>query len=151
NDNQLGFRNVDAWATGTSNPDFEKNITAFLKNFRTSQKRSLRGSARSTTRASRRCSWRACQRTPLHAAESVLWTDGAGVYVNAEEGALEVEQGQDGYVVDMLRIILVGEATKAFGKAGAGAQTVHDVHVESLKELVEARGTAGVVDASSDD
>ncbi|KAF8928422.1 hypothetical protein BGZ47_001649 [Haplosporangium gracile] len=29
-DNQLGFRDVTAWGTGASNPEFEKNVTALI-------------------------------------------------------------------------------------------------------------------------
>ncbi|KAJ6441433.1 hypothetical protein O9K51_04983 [Purpureocillium lavendulum] len=34
-DCQLGFRNVAAWGSGTSTPDFERNVTAILAKFRT--------------------------------------------------------------------------------------------------------------------
>lgn len=270
-DSQLGFRNVDAWGRGTSNPDFEKNVTALLEKFRGVTEARPQGERPLIIHVQHKSVWTDSPMHPSHvgaygangeekrgidflefaaprilrdgkyqfvytfdepppppasgpdsqkaaparppqdeiimtkhghsvfintplemllnkkgiktllvagmstdlsvstavrmahnlalvgkwggkgnmvdAAESALWTDGAGVYVNAEEGAPEDEQGEDGHLVDMPRIILVGDATRTFGKAGAEAQTVHDVHVESLKEFAEVRGTAEVLDA----
>ncbi|KAH0489445.1 hypothetical protein TgHK011_009874 [Trichoderma gracile] len=71
---------------------------------------------------------------------SSLWTDGAGVYSSMDNGEL---------AVDMPRIILVHDATRAFGKGGVDAETVHRVHVESLKEFAEVRSTAEVIGALS--
>ncbi|PNY24581.1 Isochorismatase hydrolase [Tolypocladium capitatum] len=271
-DNQLGFRNVDAWGTGTSNPDFEKNITALLKKFRSVAEARPEGERPLIIHVQHKSVWTDSPMHPTHVgpygtdgeekrgidflpfaaprllrdgkyqlvytfdeppppaagpdsqkaaparlprdeiimtkhghsvfintplemllnkrgiktllvagmstdlsvstavrmahnlalvgrwggtgnmvdvAESALWTDGAGVYANPEAGPLALEDGQggDGYSVNMPRIILIGDATRTFGKAGAEAQTVHDVHVESLKEFAEVRATAEVVDA----
>lgn len=80
--------------------------------------------------------------------ESKLWTDGTGVYLTtADYEAEDAKDAEDGYLVDMPRIILVGDATRTFGKAGVDAQTVHNVHVESLKEFSEVRSTAEVLGA----
>jgi len=70
-----------------------------------------------------------------------LWTDGVAVY-----GKLPGEEG-DKLSVDMMRIVLVEDATRAFGKGGFDAQVVHKVHVESLKDFAEVRTTAEVVGA----
>ncbi|OJJ42081.1 hypothetical protein ASPZODRAFT_137501 [Penicilliopsis zonata CBS 506.65] len=70
-------------------------------------------------------------------AASERWTDGAGVYAGEE----------DKLVVDMPRIILIQDATRAFGKGGVDAQTVHHVHIESLRGFSEVRDTAGVIEA----
>jgi hypothetical protein len=79
-----------------------------------------------------------------------IGTDGEGVYATAAsdgpEGSAE-RGGQDANSVDMPRIILVADATRAFGKAGIDAQIVHDVHVESLKDFAEVRGVVEVVGA----
>ncbi|KAG0308979.1 hypothetical protein BGZ97_013203 [Linnemannia gamsii] len=81
------------------------------------------------------------------AAASERWTDGTSVFVEAQEDAPEDERGEDGLAVEMGRIILIGDATRAFGKAGVDAETVHSVHVESLKDFAEVRSTAEVIGA----
>ncbi|KAG0075789.1 hypothetical protein BGZ90_009489 [Linnemannia elongata] len=81
------------------------------------------------------------------AAASARWTDGTSVFVEAQEDAPEDERGEDGLAVEMGRIILIGDATRAFGKAGVDAQTVHNVHVESLRDFAEVRSTAEVIGA----
>ncbi|KAL7904583.1 hypothetical protein GGI35DRAFT_195400 [Trichoderma velutinum] len=78
---------------------------------------------------------------------SSLWTDGAGVYASLEK----TEGDQSELVVDMPRIILVHDATRTFGKGGVDAETVHRVHVESLKEFAEVRSTSEVINALSQD
>ncbi|KAH7028222.1 Isochorismatase-like protein [Linnemannia elongata] len=81
------------------------------------------------------------------AAASARWTDGTSVFVEAQEDAPEDERGEDGLAVEMGRIILIEDATRAFGKAGVDAQTVHNVHVESLRDFAEVRSTAEVIGA----
>ncbi|KAK4064377.1 hypothetical protein Trihar35433_7894 [Trichoderma harzianum] len=78
---------------------------------------------------------------------SSLWTDGSGVYASLEKP----EGGQSEIVVDMPRIILVHDATRTFGKGGIDAETVHRVHIESLKEFAEVRSTSEVISALSQD
>ncbi|KAL6701610.1 hypothetical protein J3F84DRAFT_13212 [Trichoderma pleuroticola] len=78
---------------------------------------------------------------------SSLWTDGSGVYASLEKA----EGGQSELVVDMPRIILVHDATRTFGKGGVDAETVHRVHVESLKEFAEVRSTSEVISALRQD
>ncbi|TFB02653.1 hypothetical protein CCMA1212_005308 [Trichoderma ghanense] len=73
---------------------------------------------------------------------SSLWTDGAGVYSSLDKG-----EGKSELAVDMPRIILVHDATRTFGKGGVDAETVHRVHVESLKEFAEVRSTSEVIGA----
>jgi hypothetical protein len=77
---------------------------------------------------------------------SSLWTDGAGVYGYLEKNQ-GGQEGQHGLAVDMPRIILIGDATRTFGKGGIDAETVHRVHVESLKEFAEVRSTSEVISA----
>ncbi|UNI16575.1 hypothetical protein JDV02_003001 [Purpureocillium takamizusanense] len=79
------------------------------------------------------------------AAESKLQTDGVGMFVKTPASAKEGERGEDGYLVLMPRIVLIGDATRAFGKAGVDGQTVHNVHVESLKEFCEVRATSEIL------
>ncbi|KFH66151.1 hypothetical protein MVEG_08252 [Podila verticillata NRRL 6337] len=83
----------------------------------------------------------------VDAAASARWTDGTSVFVEAQEDAPEDERGEDGLAVDMARIILIGDATRAFGKAGVDAQTIHNVHVESLRDFAEVRSTTEVIGA----
>jgi len=81
-----------------------------------------------------------------------LWTDGEGVY-GAPGGRPPTAPGaagngdSDGLTVDMPRIILVEDATRAFGKDGIDGQTIHRVHVDSLKDFAEVRSVAQVVAA----
>jgi hypothetical protein len=78
---------------------------------------------------------------------SSLWTDGSGVYASMENN-----EGDNGELaVDMPRIILVHDATRAFGKGGVDAETVHRVHVESLKEFAEVRSAQDVISALGQD
>jgi nicotinamidase-related amidase len=70
-----------------------------------------------------------------------LWTDGVAIY-----GKLPGEEG-DELSVDMMRIVLVGDATRAIGKGGFDAQVIHDVHLESLKDFAEIRTTAEILGA----
>ncbi|KAL7796686.1 hypothetical protein V8C37DRAFT_408178 [Trichoderma ceciliae] len=70
-----------------------------------------------------------------------LWTDGAAVY-----GGPKSE-----LAVNMPRIILVDDATRTFGKGGVDAETVHRVHIESLKEFAEMRSTSEVISALGQD
>ncbi|KAG0043265.1 hypothetical protein BGZ83_011648 [Gryganskiella cystojenkinii] len=81
------------------------------------------------------------------AAASARWTDGTSVFVETPEDAPEGEQGEDGFAVEMARIVLIGDATRAFGKNGFDAETVHSVHVESLRDFAEVRNTAEVIGA----
>lgn len=74
-----------------------------------------------------------------------IYTDGRGIYVDAKEEDKNEENG--GYLVDMPRIILIDDATRAYGKGGIDGQTVHDVHIESLREFVEVRSTEEVLKA----
>jgi hypothetical protein len=74
---------------------------------------------------------------------SRLWTDGAGVFATALDDT-------NNYTVDMPRIILVEDATRTFGGAfhgGVDAQTIHNVHVESLRPLAEIRCTEDIIAA----
>lgn len=80
------------------------------------------------------------------AAESELQTDGVGMFVKMPADAKEGERGENGYLVLMPRIVLIGDATRAFGKAGVDAHTVQTVHVESLKEFCEVRTTSEILD-----
>lgn len=81
---------------------------------------------------------------------SSLSTDGAGVYASIEKN--EGGQGsQSELAVDMPRIILVHDATRTFGKGGVDAETVHRVHIESLKEFAEVRSTSEVISALGQD
>ncbi|KAL7803678.1 hypothetical protein V8C44DRAFT_352938 [Trichoderma aethiopicum] len=63
--------------------------------------------------------------------------------------ALDKAEGESELAVDMPRIILVHDATRAFGKGGVDAETVHQVHVESFKEFAQVRSTAEVISAMS--
>lgn len=82
------------------------------------------------------------------APDGAIWTDGKGMYVKEEDfKPLEGEEAVDGHLVDMPRIVVVGDATRTFGKAGVDADVVHGVHVESLKEFAEVRGTEEVLGA----
>ena len=74
-----------------------------------------------------------------------MWTDGAGWYVDGDSSGTQAEP--NALAVDMPRIILVGDATRAFGNGGHDAQTVHEVHVESLKSFAEVRRTDEIIDA----
>ncbi len=47
----------------------------------------------------------------------------------------------------MPRIILVADATRCFGRGSLDAETVHAVHVESLRDFAEVRTTAEVIGA----
>lgn len=79
---------------------------------------------------------------------SKLWTDGEGVYgAMADSADPNDPDGSDGLAVNMPRIILIGDATRAFGRGGIDAQTVHDVHIENLKDFAEVRTTAEVLKA----
>jgi nicotinamidase-related amidase len=85
-------------------------------------------------------------------ARSSLWTDGKAVYATATATGANEEDSKLGdeeemYTVDMPRIILVEDATMTFGKGGIDAETVHRVHIESLREFAEIRSTADVVKA----
>lgn len=86
----------------------------------------------------------------IDTATSSLWTDGEGVYGavadSAEPGS---EDAHEGLAVQMPRIIVVGDATRTFGRGGIDAQTVHDVHIEALKDFAEVRTTEEVVKALS--
>ncbi|KAI7832442.1 Isochorismatase-like protein [Gamsiella multidivaricata] len=230
-DNQLGFRDVTAWGTGASNPDFEKNVTALIAAFRDACAEKPEGQRPLIIHVQYRPVWtdhplhvsktpppvlaepkkdaaslpppdeiimtshghsvfintplesilkkrgiktlliagmatdlavstavRTAQNLALtgkwggrgnmaDAAASARWTDGTSVFVEAQEDAPEDERGEDGLAVEMARIILIGDATRAFGKAGVAAQTVHSVHVESLRDFAEVRSTAEVIGA----
>ncbi|KAK2595631.1 hypothetical protein QQS21_006678 [Conoideocrella luteorostrata] len=82
------------------------------------------------------------------APDAALWTDGKGMYVTEEDAQpLEGETAEDGYLVDMPRIVLIGDATRTFGIAGVDAAVVHAVHVESLRGFAEVRTTEEVLKA----
>jgi nicotinamidase-related amidase len=86
------------------------------------------------------------------APESAIWTDGRGLYVTEDDvKPLEGEEAVDGHLVDMPRIVLIGDATRTFGKAGVDAETVHAVHVESLRDFAEVRRTEEVLAAMNDE
>lgn len=74
-----------------------------------------------------------------------LWTDGAGIHLEAP--ADKVDNYNKGVYVDMPRIVLVEDAVRAFAKNGLDPETVHAVHIDSLREFAEVRTTKEVVDA----
>jgi len=67
-----------------------------------------------------------------------LQTDGVTVFVKDKEGK---------ELVNMTRIVLVGDATQAYGTADAAAEIVHKVHLNSLREFAEIRETSEVLSA----
>jgi hypothetical protein len=72
-----------------------------------------------------------------------LWTDGEAVVgIRTDPGAKEGELAND-----MMRVILVSDATRALGRGRFDGQTVHDVHIESLRDYAEIRTTAEVLGA----
>ncbi|KAH8169597.1 isochorismatase family protein [Sarocladium implicatum] len=78
---------------------------------------------------------------------SWLWTEGAGVYALAKDHPDAEDSGDDGYMVDMPRIILARDATRTFAKGGIDAQTYHRVHVESLRDFAEVRTVSELIEA----
>ncbi|KAI9235474.1 MAG: Isochorismatase-like protein [Podila humilis] len=202
-DNQLGFRDVTAWGTGASNPDFEKNVTALIAAFRDACAEKPDGQRPLIIHVQYRPVW---TDHPLHVSkvgpfgangeqdvapqpppdEIIMTSHGHSVFINtplesilkkrgiktlliagmatdlAVSTAVRTAQnlaltgkwggrgnmrGEDGLAVDMARIILIGDATRAFGKAGVDAQTIHNVHVESLRDFAEVRSTTEVIGA----
>jgi nicotinamidase-related amidase len=67
-----------------------------------------------------------------------LQTDGVTVF-------LKDKDGKD--LVNMTRIVLVGDATQAYGTADAAAEIVHKVHLDSLREFAEVRKTSEILSA----
>ena len=65
-----------------------------------------------------------------------LQTDGVTAYVKDKEGK---------ELVNMTRIVLVGDATQAYGTADVAAEIVHGVHLDSLREFAEVRETGEVL------
>lgn len=78
---------------------------------------------------------------------SALYTDGEHVYADYDEGQERDPDTETPFAVKMPRIILVTDGTRAFGIEGVDAETVHKVHVASLREFAEMRVTAEVVTA----
>lgn len=78
---------------------------------------------------------------------SWLWTDGAGVYALTDDHPESDDQGDDGYLVDMPRIILAEDATRTFAKGDIDAGTCHRVHVESLRDFAEIRTVSELIKA----
>ncbi|KZZ90877.1 Isochorismatase-like protein [Moelleriella libera RCEF 2490] len=82
------------------------------------------------------------------APEGRVWTDGRGMYLTDEDAKpLEGEQAVDGYLVDMPRIVLIGDATRTFALGEVDADVVHQVHVDSLRAFAEVRSTEEVLTA----
>ncbi|EHK21044.1 uncharacterized protein TRIVIDRAFT_8175, partial [Trichoderma virens Gv29-8] len=82
--------------------------------------------------------------TAVRSAQNLALTGKWGGRGNMEDN----NEGDNGELaVDMPRIILVHDATRAFGKGGVDAETVHRVHVESLKEFAEVRSAHEVISA----
>lgn len=69
-----------------------------------------------------------------------LWTDGTAILGKLSPDAEELS-------IDMMRIILVQDATRAFARGLQDPQVVHDVHVESLRDFAEIRTTAEIISA----
>lgn len=83
----------------------------------------------------------------IDADASTRWTDGTSWYVEAKEGEAEEDPQLNGFAVNMPRIILIGDATRAFGKGNFDGTTVHDICLESLKPYAEVRNTVEVIEA----
>lgn len=87
---------------------------------------------------------------PGYVEDTFKWlsTDGAGVYGSKKHvyGNQDVSQ-EDlvDYAIDMARIVVIGDATRAFGKGGVDAEIVHRVHIESLNPFAEVTSTANVL------
>jgi len=67
-----------------------------------------------------------------------LETDGVTVFVQDKDGK---------ELVNMTRIVLVGDATQAYGTADVAAEIVRKVHLASLREFAEVRRTDEVLSA----
>jgi nicotinamidase-related amidase len=61
-----------------------------------------------------------------------LWSDGVSIL-----GKLKPENKK--HSVDMMRLVLVEDATKAFSRGRHHADVVHEVHADSLKDFAEVR------------
>jgi len=71
---------------------------------------------------------------------SDVYTDGVAVLGKRKDAS-----GEDELTNDMMRIVLVEDATRALGRGKFDGQTLHDAHVESLKDYAEVRTTAEIL------
>lgn len=87
---------------------------------------------------------------PGYVEDTFKWlsTDGAGVYGQKKHVYSNQEVSQEDlvdYAVDIARIVIIDDATRAFGKGGVDAEIVHRVHIESLNPFAEVTSTANVL------